>query len=138
MRKVLLASLVLAFTLALAAFSSSSNLDKANGDWTCDAKATMALHPELKEQMAGATEMAEAMFSNFALNINAKDKKMSVSMGQMSESGAFKVISDSGKSLVLQMDGENDKLHIDFTTDDAITVYSEADQNSKVAFTRKK
>ena len=138
MRKVLLASLLLTFALALAACGSSSNLDKASGDWVCDAKATLALHPDLQAQTAGAPEMAEALFSAFKMNINAKDKKMSVTMGQVSESGAFTVVSDSGKSLVLEMDKDKDKLHIDFTTDDSITVYSESDANSKIVFARKK
>ena len=137
MRKVLLSSLLLTFTLALAACGSGSNLDKANGDWTCDAKATIELLPaEMKAQLAAAPGMAEAMFSAFKMNVDSKGKKLSVTMGPATETGDFTVVSDSGKSLVLNM--KDDELHIDFTTDDSITVYSKKDANSKIVFARKK
>ena len=77
MRKALLASLVLVFALALTACGgggSTTNLDKANGDWTCDIAATMALQGDQFKDQPEALAMVEAMFSSFNLNINAKDK----------------------------------------------------------------
>lgn len=139
MRKAFLASLILVFALALTACGGSTpatNLDKANGDWTCDIKATMALHDEFKDQPDEAMAMVEAMFSSFNLNINAKDKKMTIAMGQMSEGGEFKVISDGDNKLVLEMDG--DKATFEFTSDESITMYSEKDPNMKLVLKRKK
>ena len=139
MRKALLASLVLVFALALAACNggtSSTNLDKANGDWTCDIAATMGMQGEQFKDQPEAMAMVEAMFASFNLNINAKDKKITIAMGQMSEGGEFKVISDADNKLVLEMDG--DKATFEFTSDDTITMYSEKDPSMKLVLKRKK
>ena len=138
MRKALLASFVLVFALALTACggSSSSNLDKANGDWTCDIAATMALHGDEFKNQPEAMAMVEAMFASFNLNVNAKDKKITIAMGQMSEDGECKVVSDADNKLVLEMEG--DKATFEFTSDDVITMYSEKDPSMKLVLKRKK
>ena len=136
MCKALLASLLLAFTLALAACYSTSNLDKANGTWLCDAKATMALRPEFKDYSEPHIRTIEGEFHLLSLNVDAKANTIHMLMRSVSEGGEFTVISDSGKTLVLSM--QDDTVYIDFTTDDSIILYSEKYNNLKTAFTRKK
>ncbi len=133
MRKTLLIFLLLTFTAVLAA--CGSNLDRADGEWVCDGKATLALHPELQAIGVDPQE-AESGFAEFTMSIDSKAKRLSARFASLVDDNEFTIISDGWSSLVFRI--KDDRIHMIFTNDDSIITYSENKPDSKLVFTRKK
>ena len=103
-------ALLMAFALASC---SASNLDKADGSWQCDPKATVALLDDASKKMAGMVPgLADGILQNVEFDLNAKSKTVTAGMFGLHGSSAFTVVSDSGSSLVIKS-GDN-TLHLNF------------------------
>ena len=134
MRKALLTALFLACTVTLAA-CGQSNLDRANGEWTCDVKASFALRPAM-DNFTLTPVGTEDTLRAFELSIDAKGKLMTLHTGEESIRRNINVVSDRGTSLVLTTPSE--KIRIQFTTNDSFILYVEPYADAKIVFTRKK
>ena len=131
MKFVLRLSLAL-FLLSLLTACGQSNLDKLNGAWQCDGKATLALHPEKPE----LKEMGEKMFDAITMKFDVPGKKFSMSLGGLEKTEDLVVASDSGNTVVLG--GSGPHLTIELRSDGTILAYDDKDSKKKLIFRRAK
>lgn len=131
MKPVFRISLAL-FLLSLLAACGQSNLDKLNGAWQCDGKATIVLHPDA----VGMGDMGEKMFSAITMKFDVPGKKLIMGLGARTKTEELAVVSDSGKTVVLG--GSGSKLSIEFQNDDAILVQDDKDPKKKLILRRVK
>lgn len=130
-RLFLILTCVLSFLLAAC---SSGNIDKLNGKWVADATESLRLSGETFDN-AMAEHIAMAILSTISVDIDAKSKKIAMSIGDEGADVSFNVISDNGKSITLQLDNE-DKIIFDFVNDDLVIMRDDQDSSSQVALKR--
>lgn len=116
------------FALTMLTACGDDNLDKFDGAWRCDGKASLAIasprpnSPELESTM-----------SSVCLYVDSSKKLLTVSAPGQSDTLTFTVASDSGN--VLEIAADETQGRIEFRDDDTI-LYSSQKQQKPLVFTR--
>lgn len=133
-RFLLTLTCIFSLSFLLMSCFGSSNIDKLNGKWAADATESMKLSGQAldNELVKG---MAEMLFGAIKMEIDAKAKKIAIGMGSDKMEGDFRVLSDSGKTVVLQSEG---KFTFEFVNDDLVIMRDDKEPNKAVAFRRVK
>ncbi len=118
------------FALAMLTACGDGNLDKFDGAWQCDGKASLAL----SSPPPNSPELESAM-SSVCLYVDSSKKLLTVSAPGQSETLTFIVVSDSGK--ILEIAANRTQGRIEFRDDDTI-LYSSQKQQKPLVFTRTK
>jgi len=129
--------LICVLSFLLTACSSGGSIDKLNGKWVADATESMKLSGQSLDGNDLTMHIAEAFFSSISLDVDTKTKKMSVSLGEEKGNVPFKVLSDNGKTIVLQIENSK-KLIFDFINDELIIMRDDQEPDSVVALKRAK
>jgi hypothetical protein len=111
-------------SLVFLVVACGGNLNKLNGKWVGDGKESMKLSGEdTGSENEMAIKLAEAMFSAIGVEINARAKKITVSMGNNQNSDDFKVLSSRGKKISLQT--QNGIIICEFINDNLVIMGDE-------------
>ncbi|MDR2820417.1 MAG: hypothetical protein LBB60_07810 [Desulfovibrio sp.] len=128
--------IALCLLLLCLAACGPTNLEKLNGKWNCDVKASIALMDEAdRKKMEMMPELAAMIIGAVSITVDSPAKKLTVGMGEFSDTSDFSVVSDSGSVLTLKTG--KDTMRIAFKSNDTLEITNEGDKK-KVIFTRAK
>ncbi len=105
MKKLLLLIFMLLLLVACA-----SPVDKLNGTWKCDAKATIEANKGQQMQETLASELAKNMLSSMlesaGMIIDTENKTITLSFGPMKQENPLNIISEDGDTVTIDIQGE--------------------------------
>lgn len=140
MRNHLFLPLVLACALLLSACSGNNGnkLDKLNGKWQCDVKATLALiEQKAPEEMETMRPLMEGILTVTTADFNVKGGKVTLAVAGMGETHGFTLESEKGDTVTLKLD-DGTLFIVEVKSDDSILFHEGDDTDKQLFFSRVK